>query len=75
MAFSKADESLVCSEKNLTVSSNLHYYAQKIAQFLSLLLMNTCIVFLQFLNKGPTVIFFYFHRYYLYHQIFYLFGF
>jgi chlorite dismutase len=28
-------------------------------QFLSLLLMNKCIVFLQFLNKGSTVIFFY----------------
>jgi hypothetical protein len=30
MAFRKADESLVCSEKELkTVSSNLHYYIQK----------------------------------------------
>jgi hypothetical protein len=50
MTISKADESLLCSEKNLTVSSNLHYYVQKQAQLLSLLSMNKYIVFLQFLN-------------------------
>jgi hypothetical protein len=37
---------------NLTVSSNLHYYVQKQVQLLSLLSMNKCIVFLQYLNKG-----------------------
>jgi hypothetical protein len=29
MAFRKADDSLVCLEKNLTVSSNLNYYVKK----------------------------------------------
>jgi hypothetical protein len=42
----KADESLVCSEKNLTVSSNLYYGVQKQIQLLSFLSMNKCIVFL-----------------------------
>jgi hypothetical protein len=27
--FRKADESLVCSERNFTVPSNLHYYVAK----------------------------------------------
>jgi hypothetical protein len=44
--------------QNLTVYSNLHYYIKKQVQLLSLLSMNKCIVFLQFLNKGFTVIFF-----------------
>jgi hypothetical protein len=56
MAFRKADEPLVCSEKTLTVASNLHYYVEKQVQLLSLVSMNRCIVFLQFLNKGSTVI-------------------
>jgi hypothetical protein len=57
MAFRKADESLICSEKTLTVSSNLHHYVQKQVQLLSLLSINKCIVFL-FLNKCSAVIFF-----------------
>jgi hypothetical protein len=42
-----------------TVSSDLHYYVQTQVQLLSLLSMNKCVVFLQFLNKGSTVIFLY----------------
>jgi hypothetical protein len=42
MTFRKVDESLVCSDKTLTVSSNLHYYAQKQVKFLCLLSMNKC---------------------------------
>jgi hypothetical protein len=42
-----------------TLSSNLNYYVQKQVQLLSLLSMNKYIVFLQFLNKGSTVIFCY----------------
>jgi hypothetical protein len=46
IAFRNADESLVCSEKKMTVSSNLRYYVQKQVQLLSLLSMNKCIDFL-----------------------------
>jgi hypothetical protein len=46
--FRKADESLVRSEKNLTVSSNPHYYDEKQVQLLGLLSMNKCTVFLVF---------------------------
>jgi hypothetical protein len=42
------DESFVCSEKNLIVSSNLHYYVQKQVQLLSLLSTNKFIVFYSF---------------------------
>jgi hypothetical protein len=42
-----------------TVSSDLHYYVQKQVQLLSFLSMNKCMVFLQFLNKVSTVIFYY----------------
>jgi hypothetical protein len=48
MTFRKADESLVCSDKTLTVSSNLHYYVEKQVQLLSLLSKNKDIVFLYF---------------------------
>jgi hypothetical protein len=40
-----------------TVSSNLNYYVQKQVQLLSLLSMDKCIVFSQFLNKRSTVIY------------------
>jgi hypothetical protein len=54
--------------QNLTVSSNLHYYIQKQVQLPSILSMKKCIVFLQFLIKGSTVIFFiYSHQHYLHH--------
>jgi hypothetical protein len=33
-------------QKNVTASSNLHYYIQKQAQLLNVLTMNKCIVFL-----------------------------
>jgi hypothetical protein len=42
-----------------TVSSNLHHYVQKQVQLLSLMTMNKCVVFLQFLNKGSAAIFCY----------------
>jgi hypothetical protein len=45
MAFRKANESLICSEKNLTVSSNLHHYVQKQVKILSILSKNKCIAF------------------------------
>jgi hypothetical protein len=38
----------------------LHHYVQKQVQLLSLLWINKCIIYLQFLNKGCTVIFLYF---------------
>jgi hypothetical protein len=58
----------------VTVSSHPNYYIQKQVQLLSPLSMNKCIVFLQFLNKGSTVIFvIYFHRHYIYHYIFHSF--
>jgi hypothetical protein len=51
-----------------TVSSDLHCYVHKQIQFLSLLSVNKCIVFLQILNKASKLIFFiYFHQHYLYH--------
>jgi hypothetical protein len=51
-----------------TVSTNLHYYVQKQVQLLSLLSMNKCMVFLQFLDEVSTVIFYYlFHQHYLHH--------
>jgi hypothetical protein len=53
------DEPLVCSDKTLTLSSNLYYYAQKQVQLLSLLSVIKCTVFLQFLNKDSTAIVFY----------------
>jgi hypothetical protein len=41
-----------------TVSSDLHYYVQKQVQLLSLLSVNKNVLFLYFMNKGSTVIFF-----------------
>jgi hypothetical protein len=46
MAFRRADESLVCSDKTGTVSWNLHYDVKKQVQLLSLLLINKYIIFL-----------------------------
>jgi uncharacterized protein VirK/YbjX len=53
MAFRKADESLVCSDKLDSFSKSELFKLQ----LLSLLSTNKCTVFLQFLNKGSTVIF------------------
>jgi hypothetical protein len=60
VAFRKADESLVFSDKNLTICWHLHYYVQKQEQLLSHLSLNKCTVSLQFLNKSSAMIFFLF---------------
>jgi hypothetical protein len=71
MAFRKADESLVCLDKTW----QFHQTCFISLQFLSLLSVNKCIVFLQLLNKGFTVIFYVFNWHYLYHWLFHLFVF
>jgi hypothetical protein len=44
---------------HFSVQTKLHYYDQKQVQFLSVLSVNKCILFLYFLNKGSTEIFCY----------------
>jgi hypothetical protein len=69
VAFRKAYESLVCSDK----TSNLNHYVQNQVQLLSLLVLHKCIVFIVF-NTGSRMAFsIYFQQNYLFHYIFQLF--
>jgi hypothetical protein len=56
----KADESLVYLVKTSQFLSNMHYCVQKRVQLLSFLSINKLIVFLYFLNKGCTVMCFFY---------------
>jgi hypothetical protein len=51
MGFRKADESLVCADKTRQFLQTFIITLKKQVQLLSLLSMNKCIVFLEFLIK------------------------